>query len=113
MAIFMWCPHCNNETKAVSSIASWQAAQRVAAMQIAMEGYDGGTPSYAEVQQWATQYSLDFPVVIDGQGAQLGHYFDVSAVPVNIVVDPRTMGVLSVDIGEIDDVQGYEQSFLP
>lgn len=112
MAICMWCPHCNNETTALAGIAAWRAANNVAAMQIALQGYSGASPTWAEVQKWSSDHYADFPVLIDGQGAQLGQSFDLSAVPVNIVVDPRTMNVLAVDVGDVGDVQSYEQGFL-
>jgi len=51
-------------------------------------------------------------VLVDGQGAQLGQYFSVNSVPLNIVVNPRTMEVLDVTIGEVSDCQSYEQGFL-
>jgi hypothetical protein len=112
MAIFMWCPHCNNETTVLSKIAGWQSDHRVAALQIAMEGYGSASATWAELQKWVGDHNLNVPVVLDGQGAQLGQYFKVNSVPINIVVNPRTMEVLSVDVGEIADVQAYEQSFL-
>jgi hypothetical protein len=112
MAIFMWCPHCNNETKDVSTIAAWQASHRVAAVQIAMLGYGNASPTWAELQKWVGDHKLNFPVLVDGQGAQLGQYFPVNSVPVNIVVNPRSMEILAVDIGEVGDVQTYEQGFL-
>jgi DNA-binding beta-propeller fold protein YncE len=64
------------------------------------------------LRQWATDHNVNFPVVIDGQGAQLAAYFPVGSVPVNIVVNPRTMEVLAVDVGEVTDIQSYEQGFL-
>jgi hypothetical protein len=112
MAIFLWCPHCSNETTAVSKIASWQSAHRVATLQIAMQGYGGAAPTWAELQKWATDHNVGFPVVADAKGAQLGAYFPVGSVPVNIMVSPRTMEVLAVDIGEQGDIQAYEQGFL-
>jgi hypothetical protein len=112
MGIFMWCPHCNNETADIAQIAAWRTAHRVAVLQIAMEGYDGSTPGWSDLQKWVSDHQLDFPAVIDGQGAQLGQYFPVGSVPVNIVVNPRSMEILSVDIGEVGSVQTYEQGFL-
>jgi hypothetical protein len=112
IGIFMWCPHCNNETSNLSTIAAWQADHRVAVVQIAMEGYGSASPTLADVQKWITDHNLNFPVLIDGQGAQLGQYFSVDYVPLNIVVNPRTMEVLAVDVGEVGDCQAYEQGFL-
>ena len=112
MAIFMWCPHCNNETNDVSTIAAWQSNHRVAAVQIAMLGYGNASPTWAELQKWVGDHKLNFPVLVDGQGAQLGQYFSVNYVPINIVVNPRSMEILAVDVGEVGDVQSYEQGFL-
>jgi hypothetical protein len=115
IAIFMWCPHCNNETYNLAAVAGWQASQRVTVVQIAMQGYDrntGASPTWPDLRQWATDHNVNFPVVIDGQGAQLAAYFPVGSVPVNIVVNPRTMEVLAVDVGEVTDIQSYEQGFL-
>jgi hypothetical protein len=114
IGIFMWCPHCNNETNNLSTLPAWQADHRVAVVQIAMLGYGNGnaTPSWTELQKWVSDHNLTFPVLVDGQGAQLGQYFSVNSVPLNIVVNPRTMEVLDVTVGEISDSQAYEQGFL-
>jgi len=110
--IFMWCPHCNNETQDLASIAAWQAQHRVAALQIAMEGYGSASPTWTEVQKWVGDHNLGFPVLVDGQGAELGKSFPVSSVPLNIAVNPRTMEVLDVQIGEVGSCQSYEQTLL-
>jgi hypothetical protein len=112
MAVCLWCSHCNKETTDLSKIAAWQAEQRVAVLQIAIQGYTGAAPTWSEIQKWARDHNLVFPVLIDGQAAQLGQTFSVSSVPLNIVVNPRTMAVLGMDIGEVGDVQAYEQDFL-
>jgi hypothetical protein len=112
MGIFFWCPHCNNETNDLMKIAAWRASSRVAVIQIAMEGYGSASPGWNELQRWVRDHKCDFPVVVDGQGEALGQYFDVGSVPLNIVVNPRTMEVLAVDVGEVGDVQSYEQRFL-
>ncbi len=112
IGIFMWCPHCNNETSNLSTIATWQADHRVAVVQIAMENSSGASPGLSDLQTWVSKYNLNFPVLMDGQGAELGQYFSVSNVPLNIVVNPRTMEVLAVDVGEVGDCQAYEQGFL-
>jgi hypothetical protein len=112
IGIFMWCPHCNNETVNLSKIAAWQADHRVAVVQIAMLGYGNASPTWSELQKWVGDHNLGFPVLVDGQGAQLGQYFSVNYVPVNIVVNPRTMEVLAADVGEVSDDQAYEQGFL-
>ena len=112
IGIFFWCPHCNNESTNLSAIAAWRATKRVAVVQIAMLGYGIAAPGWSDLQKWVSDHNLDFPVLVDGNGAQLGQYFSVDYVPLNIVVDPRTMEILAVDVGEISDVQGYEQGFL-
>jgi hypothetical protein len=112
MAICLWCPHCSNETTAIAKIAAWQADHRVAALQIAIQGYSGASPSWSEIQKWARDHNVGFPVLIDGQAAQLGQSFNVSSVPLNIMVNPRTMAVLGTNRGEVGDVQAYEQGFL-
>ena len=110
--IFMWCPHCNNETNNLATISAWQTDHRVAVVQIATLGYGNASPSWDELKRWVGDHNLNFPVLVDGQGAQLGQYFPVDSVPLNIVVNPRTMGTLAVDVGEVGDCQAYEQGFL-
>jgi len=112
IGVFFWCPHCNNETNNLSTIPTWQAGHRVAVVQIAMLGYGSDSPTWAEVQKWMGDHKVDFPILVDGKGAQLGQYFSVGSVPLNIVVNPRTMEILAVDVGEISDCQAYEQGFL-
>lgn len=112
IGIFMWCSHCNNETNNLSTISVWQADHRVAVVQIAMLGYGSASPSWSELQKWVGDHNLNFPVLVDGQGAQLGQYFSVNYVPLNIAVDPRSMEILDVTVGEVTDCQAYEQGFL-
>jgi hypothetical protein len=112
IGIFMWCPHCNNETNNLSTIPAWQSDHRVAVVQIAMEGYGSASPTSTELEKWVGDHNLTFPVLVDGQGAQLGQYFSVKYVPLNIVVNPRTMEILDVTVGEVSDCQAYEQGFL-
>lgn len=112
MVVFLWCPHCNRETAGVAKIAAWQTEHRVAVLQIATQGYSSAAPTLADLRRWAVDHGLTFPVLVDGQGAQLGAYFSVESVPVNIMVNPRTMAVLAIDVGEVGDVQAYEQGFL-
>jgi hypothetical protein len=113
MVIAMWCPHCNNETADVMKITDWQSSHRVGVEQIAIQGYTGKAPSLAEMQGWARKFAVNFPVLVDGQAAELGKTFDVTSVPLNIMVNPRTMGVLAIDLGEVGDVESYERGFLP
>jgi len=70
-----------------------------------MEGYGSASPTLADVQKWITDHNVNFPVLIDGQGAQLGQYFSVNYVPLNIVVNPRSMEILDVTVGEVSDCQ--------
>jgi hypothetical protein len=110
--ICLWCPHCNNETNALAAVAAWQADHRVAVLQIAIQGYGSASPTWAEIQGWARDHAVAFPVLIDGQAAKLRQYYDVSSVPLNIVVNPRDMSVLGIDMGEVGDVQAYQQGYL-
>jgi hypothetical protein len=112
IGVFFWCPHCNNESNGLMQIAPWRSTRRVAVLEIAMQGYGGESPGWSEVQQYATDHGFDFPLVVDGQGAALEQYFDVRSVPLNVVVNPRTMEILAVDVGEVGDVEAYEQTFL-
>jgi len=112
IGLFMWCPHCDKETSNLSSLAGWQSDHRVAVVQIAMLGYGNASPGWSDLQKWVGDHKLNFPVLVDGQGAQLGQYFSINYVPLNIVVNPRSMEILAVDVGEISDSQAYEQGFL-
>ncbi len=112
MVICLWCPHCNNETNALAKVAAWQADHRVAVLQIALQGYTSASPTWADIVKWATDHAVSFPVLIDGQGAKLRQYYDLSSVPLNIAVNPRDMSVLGLDMGEVGDVQAYEQGYL-
>jgi hypothetical protein len=112
VAVFFWCPHCNNETNALAKLASWRAEHRVAVIEIAMQGYGSSSPGWSELQEWVRDHALDFPVLVDGQGGELGQFFPIGSVPLNIAVDPRTMEILSVDVGEVADMTAYEQGFL-
>jgi hypothetical protein len=112
VAVFFWCPHCNSETKDLATLASWRREHRVAVLEIAMQGYGSASPDWSDLQKWVRDHDLDFPVVVDAKGALLGQFFPVNAVPLNIIVDPRTMEVLAVDVGEVGDIATYERGFL-
>lgn len=113
VGVFFWCPHCNNETNDLAKLASWRTQHRVAVLEIAMQGYRRGSPGWSDLQSWVRDHELDFPVVVDAEGGQLGQFFPVDAVPLNILVDPRTMEILAVDVGETSDIAAYEHGFLP
>lgn len=65
-----------------------------------------------ELQQWTRAHDLAFPVLVDGQGAELGRYYPLDSVPVSIAVDPRTMAVLSMNVGGLGGVERYYQGGL-
>ncbi len=108
VAAVCWCPHCQAETRAIVANSSALRDKGVVVVQTLMEGADPDRPlSLVDVDQWVSGMGTDFTVLIDSEAKRLGTVANIAGVPLNMLVDTRSMEVLDITIGQLDDVVGY------
>lgn len=107
MAAVAWCPHCAAATDELVAVLPQLQPRGVVALQTLMEGYEGNPISLAELDQWVVSHKTSFTVVFDAGGRRLSTVADVSAVPWNALIDLRSMEVLSVVQGQMEDYQAW------
>ena len=109
--VAMWCPHCDRQASAIAGLADWQAQNRIATFELAIDGPNHSGPSMAEVADWAVAHKLSTPVARDPKSAQIKPYITVDYIPLHLLVNPRTMTILDATTGEVADLKAYEQKF--
>jgi len=108
VAVVGWCPHCQAETRRIVANTDKLRAEGVVIVQTMMEGADPDRPlSLVDVDDWVASMGTRFTVLIDVEAKRLGTVADISGVPWNAMIDTRSMEVLDVTEGEIDDVLSY------
>ena len=100
-----WSGPCNQMASAMVPIATASIAKKVVFLQAVTEGLDYKPATSDDLDGWIGDYLIDFPLVKDPGGATLGVFQPAqSAVPLNIVIDPRSMEIVSVSTGAPPDL---------
>ncbi len=108
VAVVGWCPHCQAETRRIVASTDTLRADGVVIVQTMMEGADPDRPlSLVDVDGWVDAMGTRFTVLIDVEAKRLGTVADIKGVPWNAMIDTRSMEVLDVTEGELDDVLSY------
>jgi len=104
----VWCTPCNEETAAMVADADWIAQQGIVVLQALDDGLTQGTgATLGDLQGWIRRYSPTFTEMLDPDPQpQLGAFFSAAAVPWNADIDPRTMEILSSNVGWSGDIRG-------
>ncbi len=99
-AVAVWCGVCRTEYADIRSdgIYAEYAPRGLEVLGILFEDNEGGPADYTDLINWSNSYQVNFPFVLD-PGFKTGVYFDRSATPMNMLVDARTMQILSVMTG--------------
>ncbi len=99
-AVAVWCGVCRTEYADLRTegIHAKYGPRGLALLGILFEDNDGGPADYADLVNWSNSYQVDFPFVLD-PGFKSGVYFDRSATPMNMLIDARTMEILTVVTG--------------
>lgn len=108
IAAVTWCPHCQAETRAVVASSAALRDKGVVVVQTIMQGASRSRPlSLVDIDDWMAGMGTDFTILIDAEAKRLGTVADISGVPWNALIDPRSMEVLDVTIAQEDDPVAY------
>jgi hypothetical protein len=108
----VWCGPCNEETDFISggnwtgqntsgaSFATELAPLGVVFVQALSDGPVVGTgANLNDLNSWVNHHANDFTSMLDPGVQNLGVFFDAAAVPFNMNIDPRSMEILSSEVG--------------
>jgi len=103
-----WCPPCNQEAQdlglqgtAKAKIAKWLSEGGLM-MTVLVEGYDESTqnpPIAADLDTWINQHGVQYSMAIDPNQVLLTQGINPSAFPTNLVIDLKTMKIISAWYG--------------
>ncbi|MCL2822694.1 MAG: redoxin domain-containing protein [Polyangiaceae bacterium] len=97
IAVAPYCPYCQGETRAIVSESAALRDAGVEVVQLVITAVDYRRPlSLEDVEWWISKMGTDFTVLIDANARRLGSVMPLEGVPINIVVDVRSMEVLTV-----------------
>lgn len=92
----VWCSACRGETSELVPLAAQLQAKKVVWIVSLAEGPTPGTPStQTDLNNWIKQYNSPFTHVLDPSNANLGPFYDASALPWNANIDAKTMKILT------------------
>ncbi len=103
-----WAGPCNQMAGEMVPIATASIAKKVVFLQALTEGLDYKPATSNDLDGWIVDVNIDFPLVKDPGAAFLGAFQGPQpAVPLNIVIDPRSMEIVSVSTGAPTDLQAW------
>lgn len=106
-AVGSWCPYCKTETKVVVPMKAELEAKGVVWLVSLAEGSTPGTPSkQKDLQGWIATFKSPFTHWLDPGNANLGPFYDRSALPWNADIDATTMEILTSHTGAITTREG-------
>lgn len=96
----VWCTACQAETKIIVPLKADFESRKVVWLVSMAEGPTGGTPSkQADLDGWIAEYKSPYTHWLDPGNANLGPFYDRSALPWNANIDARTMEILTAETG--------------
>lgn len=96
-----WCTACREEQPKLQSLYENFSASGLVVVVTLFEDDDFETAVLRDVEAWQRRYDLTFPVVLDAPFV-LGDYYDRNSTPMNMLVDLRTMEIVTIQIGAVD-----------
>jgi hypothetical protein len=97
-----WCTYCNQEAEALTvSGALTEVAKKGGVILSALtEGETTGTgATLSDLKAWIASWNIDYDMVLDKEGMDLGVFFMEAALPFNADIDVRTMEILDKGVG--------------
>jgi hypothetical protein len=102
----LWCGPCNQETAATVPLVPMFATEGVVFAQSLDEGAAVGVAATtADLNNWVGKYKSNFTEMLDPNDANLGPFYDASAVPWNAIIDTRSMEILTAGTGYSGNVK--------
>ena len=102
----VWCTVCQAEMRDIKNndIKATFGAKGVQLIGTLFEDNATGPAKPLDLKRWGElpAHSIDYPLVLD-PGFKLGAYFTSDATPLNLLVDARTMRIVSATMGYSSD----------
>jgi hypothetical protein len=103
-----WCSICMAQTREMVAAAAGLEAKGLVTVQALVQG---PTPRYgptlADFDAWLDKHKTTHTMVIDVRGHRFLTVWNFDAVPVNALVDPRTMEILDAGVGAPSSFTAY------
>lgn len=98
----LWCGPCRQEASTVTPMAQTLADKKVVWL---MSIAEGGTPGIAsnksDLDKWVAQFKAPYTQFLDPGNANLGPFYDATAIPWNANINAKTMEILSSGTGAL------------
>jgi hypothetical protein len=105
-----WCTACQAETQTVVPMKGVLEAKKAIWLVSLAEGPTPGTPStQRDLDLWITKFKSPYTHWLDPNNANLGPFYDRSALPWNANIDAKTMEILTSGTGAVTTSEGIEQ----
>lgn len=96
----VWCSACQAETEVVVPLKAELVAKKAVWLVSLAEGPTPGTPSQTkDLDGWIKKFSSPYTHWLDPGNANLGPFYDRTALPWNANIDARTMEILTAGTG--------------
>ncbi len=99
-AVAAWCGVCRAEYQEIETADTYGelSARGLEMVGVLFEDNNGDPSTFQDMTNWARAYSVSFPFVND-PAFTTGVFFDKSATPMNMLIDARTMQIVTVMTG--------------
>ncbi len=94
----LWCSVCRWEAPILEETCKANRAKGLACYTGIFENAAQDPAARKDVNSWASDYKIDYPIVLDSAFVW-GAFFNKTATPMNMFVDPKTMKIIEVTIG--------------
>ncbi|MBX3217713.1 MAG: hypothetical protein KF850_37250 [Labilithrix sp.] len=106
----VWCGVCQAETRVVAPMKAELEAKGVVWLVSLAEGATPGVPSKeSDLKRWISNFNSPYTHWLDPGNANLGPFYDRTALPWNADIDATTMEILTAGTGGVTSKDGILQ----
>lgn len=103
----VWCSACQAETEVVVPMKADLEAKKAVWVVSLAEGPTPGSPSkQKDLDGWIAEFKSPYTHFLDPNNANLGPFYDRTALPWNANIDARTMEILTAGTGAVTSKAG-------
>ena len=95
----LWCVYCKEEAKQLPGLKTTYGPKGVLFMTDLAQKLDSSAADQADVDAWISSFALDTTVVNDPTFVLGSAFFDPAKMPLNLIVDLKTMKIVLKVIG--------------
>jgi len=97
----VWCGVCRAEFQTIerNDVYALYKEQGVEFVVALFEDVNGDPAKPTDLLNWGSEFTVEFPMLLD-PGFRLASYFTADATPLNMVIDARTMKIVSKLAGD-------------